>query len=434
MKHSLFPIPKDLVNALRRANSEATVRQLVIQQLDCDEFKLEEDRSDAFHKNILIEFKHDVDLRHKEGDRARILAQALYYCHNFYIDGKRVPPYVALVDKDEFVFYHRVTLEPLYKDDTLFRQGNASNPDEAVVEKCKLVEPFYYAFTHSPKDLDSAINQLRQIVHSEIIVVEDITEYNIGNLYSSRSNVFTQFLNQKGNENKPHVFRKDCSDEGEIIKIESDLIGSEIITIKFNLDKEIAMIERCPKSEYFDFWSRWNRIKDSKREKVIFQKTADLFQMEVRRKKGQFYTPTNLAKHGWTYLEKELGENFWFDGTWRIWDCCCGEGGLAINVIPRSALQYTYLSSLDTGEIDFVKKHMPMCKKIWQMDFLNTQMQDFPEEVKRDMQNPDIKWLFFINSPYGEGSSGKATDDTERHKLVPRWPKFVITRKIFIME
>ena len=141
-----------------------------------------------------------------------------------------------------------------------------------------------------------------------------------------------------------------------------------------------------------------------------------LIEMEVRRKKGQFYTPTNLAKHGWAYLEKELGANFWFDGTWRIWDCCCGEGGLAIGVIPRSALQYTYLSSLDAGEIDFVKRHLPMCKKVWQMDFLNTQLQDFPDEVRRDMANDQIKWLFFINPPYGEGSSGKATDDTDWYK------------------
>jgi type I restriction-modification system DNA methylase subunit len=106
---------------------------------------------------------------------------------------------------------------------------------------------------------------------------------------------------------------------------------------------------------------------------------------KVRRKKGQFYTPTNLAKHGWAYLVKELGKDFWVDGTWRIWDCCCGEGGLAINVSPQSALQYTYLSSLDPGEVDFVRQHLPRCKKVWRMDFLNTQLHDFPEEIRREI-------------------------------------------------
>ena len=416
MKDTLFPIPKDLLRKLHKANSEPTVRQRVIEQLGCEDIELEVGGIDALHKNILIEFKHDVDMRYKEGERAKVLAQALYYCQKFYIDGKRVPPHIALIDKDEFVFYERATLEQTYKIDTLFQKGTPSDPDEAVIEQCKLIDPTHYIFTHSINELDSAIKQLRHIVHSQTVFADDITEYNILSLYSSWGNAFTQFLNHKGNENKPHVFRKDCAEEGEVIKIESDLLGSEIITVKFNLDNEIALIERCPKSTYFEFWSWWNRLKDPKREKIIFQKIADLFQMEVRRKKGQFYTPTNLAQHGWAYLEKELGENFWYDGTWRIWDCCCGEGGLAINVIPRSALQYTYLSSLDAGEVDFVKKHLPMCKKVWQMDFLNTQLQDFPKEVQRDMENDNIKWLFFINPPYGEGSSGKATDNTEWFK------------------
>jgi hypothetical protein len=122
LKDKLFPIRKDLLNALHKANSEATVRQLVIQQLDCDGVKLEDERTDAYHENILFEFKHDVDMQHKGGVRARILAQVLYYCRSFYVDAqKRVPPHVALIDKDEFVFYERAELEQTYKNDTLFQ-------------------------------------------------------------------------------------------------------------------------------------------------------------------------------------------------------------------------------------------------------------------------------------------------------------------------
>ena len=419
MKNTLFPIPKDLLNKLRKANSEATVRQLIIEQLNCEDIKLEEGKSDALHENILFEFKLDKDMKGMEGDRASILAQVLYYCRNFYVDGKRVPPYAALIDKDEFVIYERKNLEEIYKDQNLFtdQNCNASNPSVSVIEKAKKVESLLYIFSANQKELDDALQRLRQIVHSQIVIADDITRFNVENVYHSWSNIFERFLDPKGKEEQPHVFQKDCADEGEIIKIESDLFaGNEIITIEFTLDKEIAKIERCPKSQYEEFWKRWNRITDRKQEKHIFQKVYNLFNLEVRRRKGQFYTPTNLARHGWAYLEKELGENFWFDGTWRIWDCCCGEGGLAINVIPNSALQYTYLSSLDSGEIDFVRKHLPMCKKVWKMDFLNTQLQDFPKEVQRDMANENIKWLFFINPPYGEGSSGKATDDTEWYK------------------
>ncbi|MDR3181525.1 MAG: hypothetical protein LBT89_01165, partial [Planctomycetaceae bacterium] len=416
MKETLFSIDQNLFETLRYAKSEATVRQRILEQLVDNTGELEEGNIDFLHENILIEFKHDEDMAAKEGIRAQILAQSLYYCYNLYIDGKRVPPYIALIDKDEFVFYKRETLEPIYKTAALFQQGSPSSPDEAVIEKCRYAEPEQYLFVASQEIFDQAVRRLGSIISEQICIPEDITEYNIAHLYSSWSNVFTQFLNHKGNENKPHVFRKDCIGEGEVFVIESNLLGNEIITVEFNLDGEIAKIERCPKSKYYDFWSAWKRIKNGKQEKRIFQKAADLFTTDSRRKKGQFYTPTNLARYGWEYLEKELGKNFWFDGTWRIWDCCCGEGGLAINVIPHSALQYTYLSSLDAGEIDFVKKYLPMCKRVWQMDFLNTQIQDFPEDVRRDRENPNIKWLFFINPPYGEGSSGKATDNVEWYK------------------
>ena len=80
MTDTLFPIPKDLLQKLRNANSEATVRQLVIQQLNCDDIKLEEGRTDVYHKNVLFEFKLDVDMSQPGGDRSKVLAQALYYC------------------------------------------------------------------------------------------------------------------------------------------------------------------------------------------------------------------------------------------------------------------------------------------------------------------------------------------------------------------
>ena len=112
MKDTLFPIQKDLLAKLHKANSEPTVRQLVIQQLDCDDIELEKSGTDALHKNILFEFKHDEDMRYKDGDRAKVLAQALYYCHHFYFDGDRVQP---------------PTLPSWTKTNSFFMNGKSSN-------------------------------------------------------------------------------------------------------------------------------------------------------------------------------------------------------------------------------------------------------------------------------------------------------------------
>ncbi|MCL2742671.1 MAG: hypothetical protein FWE67_02350 [Planctomycetaceae bacterium] len=423
MSETLFSIPKDLLAKLHNANSEATVRQLVMQQLDCDEITLEEGRTDVYHKNVLFEFKHDVDLSQPGGDRAKVLAQALYYCNALYVDGRiqadgtgRVPPYIVLIDKDEFVFYERQAVEHIYKQNELFRQGIASAPDNAVIELCKKVAPLNYIFTSTQELLEKALRQLRSMLTTETMIMEDVTEYSFDAVYSHWGNVFSQLLSKNAMGQERYVCVQDCHEKGKIVLIESDLIGKETINVHFTVDDELMMIQRCPKSEYEGFWRNWKRIKDDKIVNAILKKIYDTVDMEARRKKGQFYTPTELARHGWAYLEKELGKEFWLDGTWRIWDCSCGEGGLAIDVIPRSALQYTYLSSLDSGEVHHVRQMLPMCKKVWKMDFLNTHVINFPEEVLRDMANEQIKWLFFINPPYGEGSSGKATYDTKWYK------------------
>jgi len=134
-----------------------------------------------------------------------------------------------------------------------------------------------------------------------------------------------------------------------------------------------------------------------------------------RRNKGQFYTITPLAQRGWEYIVKELGEGFWKDGTWRIWENSAGQGGLVINVIPEDALQYTYLSTIDNAEVAYLKTHTHG-RKIFRFDFINQQTPELPPELQKDMKDPTIKWLFFINPPYGEAGSGKATDDEKWHK------------------
>jgi hypothetical protein len=58
---------------------------------------------DYLHENLLIEFKFDTDMSNREGRRAEVLAQTCYYCHALRINGDRVPPYIALVDKNEVI-------------------------------------------------------------------------------------------------------------------------------------------------------------------------------------------------------------------------------------------------------------------------------------------------------------------------------------------
>ena len=103
MTPTLFPLPKDLFGTLLEAQSEADVKQAVVAELPLG--RLEYLQTDYIHDNLLIEFKFDNDMSYREGRRAEVLAQTCYYCHYLRINGDRVPPYVALVDRNEVILY-----------------------------------------------------------------------------------------------------------------------------------------------------------------------------------------------------------------------------------------------------------------------------------------------------------------------------------------
>jgi len=420
MSDTLFPIPKDLFSTLLEAQSEADVRQAVLAELPLG--RLEYLQIDYLHDSLLIEFKLDNGMENREGRRAEVLAQTCYYCHSLRINGERVPPYIALVNKKEVILYKRETLKPVYKNVELFDKGNPSSPDAAVVEQCENIEPVFYKLMDSESACQRAIRQLVDVCNRQVLdieEIEEIDEYNVLEAYSGWCNTFDKYMqNISTDEERPHVFEIDATEGGKIAIIYGSITGAadELIRVEFDFNGEIKKIENCKRSLYEEFWTiRWKRVSDRKKQREIFGKIYDLMDTASRRRKGQFYTITPLAQRGWEYIVKELGEKFWKDGTWRIWENSAGQGGLVINVIPDDALQYTYLSTIDNAEVAYLKTHT-YGRKIFRFDFINQQTSELPPELQRDMRDPNIKWLFFINPPYGEGSSGKETDDAAWHK------------------
>ena len=145
----------------------------------------------------------------------------------------------------------------------------------------------------------------------------------------------------------------------------------------------------------------------SKESQGIEQKLYELVEMDHRRALGQFYTPSRIAKIAWEMIVKQLGDQFWQDGTWRIWDNCVGSGNLEHEIIPQDALPHTYLSTINADEVEFLKTNnyfKGKCRGIFQFDYLNDHHSKLPKNLHDDLTNNEIKWLFFINPPYKEAT------------------------------
>ena len=130
---------------------------------------------------------------------------------------------------------------------------------------------------------------------------------------------------------------------------------------------------------------------------------------DKRRLTGSFYTPHEVARLAWDMIVKQMGENFWQDGTWRIWDNCAGIGNLQYEVVPKDALQYTYLSDKGLAEVTAIQENdyfKGKCGAIFQFDWLNDNESKLPANLRKDLLDKNIKWLFFINPPYAESGTG----------------------------
>ena len=78
-------------------------------------------------------------------------------------------------------------------------------------------------------------------------------------------------------------------------------------------------------------------------------------------------------------------------------------------VIPEDALQYTYLSDKGFAEVNSLADNdyfKGKCRGIFQFDWLNDHVSKLSAELKTDLQQKQIKWLFFINPPFVDVARG----------------------------
>lgn len=124
-------------NKIFKSESESDVRHHVLSLYDLDLIgNLEKNRIDFWSDNIIIEFKHNVDLRNMNV-RCKVLSQILHYLYlmptkygNF-----NLPDTICLADKTNFIFYDtRDFIKYLFRD-TYFTSVTRPSGDHPDLEK-----------------------------------------------------------------------------------------------------------------------------------------------------------------------------------------------------------------------------------------------------------------------------------------------------------
>lgn len=406
------------VNQLYIANDETVVQQSVIEYFRRRNPKLNFNRiyksdgilfdnvskGDPKYVSILFEFKLQTNL-HSYINLAKKLCQTLVYLKRMdESTNHKTPKVVAIVDKDEFVFFHT---NQMIKFLALDVDWGTKSAHDAYVKLPLLYEnilidlesgyliPQYHKITQNslPVIYNEVINycnnssQKRPVTANKIKRAFDYWEEDVlkSKMKSNDSvNLFVQlFTNPLAN------------------KLNTDREDGVLLTESFGNNKiQVNTVKFGYLMNGFDVQNFTNTEK-----KKIISTQDTLIEDAERRRIGAFYTREVWAECGNEYLESVFG-SFRQDTSFGVWDASAGTGNLTRGRSYSKLLQTT----LEKSDADTILQVSNNGSKVMDFDRLSVSNQFLPKEINEFINSCD-EIISLQNPPYGTstnfGSSSK---------------------------
>ncbi|MBR1398438.1 MAG: hypothetical protein IJ563_13050, partial [Selenomonadaceae bacterium] len=366
---------------------------------------------DLYTPQVLFEFKYDVNLNNIQS-RAKTAAQALYYIRRLkYGKYNEIPSkYICLVDKDSAVIFETKNFANYYlksKSKHYDWDLAPSNPCKNLVldlSNDKNIRSAHVYNFNQPQDEAEFVDKIKFCLTKQTQLFDLKKEINEENFYE----IFKYWQNLFGT----YVENSHKSSEYFITDIEAGrslLIDDK--SVLFRMSGGFVTEKSMPVEDYKYFWDVHEKIYNPRTVIAIRQKMDRMSKIELRRFTGEFFTPIEFAKKAVEYLERTVGTNWYKSGKFRLWDMAAGTGNLDF-VLPAEALPYCYISTLLEDDAKYCAKIYPEAT-VFQYDYLNDDVEflnnellskmytkrKMPQKLIDDLNNPELKWIIFINPP-----------------------------------
>lgn len=406
---------KRLYNALFYCKKEEEVKEQFVKffKIKLNALKL----IDHYSEEILYEFKLNKNFKNIK-NIAKVVAQTMYYARALKYGklSNPLPPIICVVDKNEAFFFETKKFKKFYTAEKYDWDRAASCADPQLIEDIEKFEDIkkIHIFDLSNEQEENLFIEYRnkysekQLKLFENIDKKSINEDNFLDVYKLWFELFGAYVK---NGRKPSEYFMADIEENKSFSVNNQ--------IGFNLGDGNARLKQLPKNEYEYFWNIYDKVK-SRDIPVIRQKVDRISEDYERRFTGEFYTPIEFAERGLKHLEKTIGKQWWKSGKYRFWDMAAGTGNLEF-MLPSEALQYCYISTLLEDDANYCKRIFPTAT-CFQYDYLNDDVgflgdslnlgfqRKMPDNLVRDLQNPNLKWIIFINPPWATSNTmGKET-------------------------
>lgn len=392
-------------------------------------------------EQVLYVFRREKTFRPR--GVASPLAQALYILRELKYGEAAcpIPPYVCAVCRGEAFlaptkpfsgFYSRRTAEKYDWDRTPLSPCPALVADLSGSPALSRIRVYNLKEPAEQSAFFAALSRARAVQLSMFgREKKTIDENNFLKVYEYWASLFAEYLSGNGEVRRlAEYFLSDIEAE-KGGKKRGDIGGTEI-----SFGGKGA--RKLPAYEYRYFWSLYERVTDERTIFAIRRKIDRLSEDFARRFQGEFYTPIPFAAKAYEYIEKTVGGKNLQSGAYRIWDMAAGSGNLEFT-LPDAALPYTYISTLNEDDADYCRRIFPTAE-VFQYDYLNDDVEEIfrgqgsgerkngdggpaaaeksewkmPERLRKDLLDPRLKWLIFINPPFATSnrlslSAGKAS-------------------------
>ena len=376
---------------------------------------------------MLMEFKKGTTLVNIS-DRAKIIAQVIYYLKRFEQNGEELPNVIFSGDEKEMFVVYAPVLFHYLKEDYDWEIA----PNEAHLKNIDLLTKLYddsnlssFVFDIStPKfhinDVLDAIDSLA-LNEGEFFKIR-VTEVNI-------RMVFDEFIRMIFSDQRKVKLGVNPEEDPHLlvsIFIQALLGDKHLYPIPDTKNKlhlpnnSIVTLDTTAFSAFFSRYERRYTLEEKDRLTAI---SDQLIEETARRFSGDFWTPTIWANRAHEMITEVVGDN------WRnefvVWDCASG----AKNLTRDFQFSNLFSSTLHQEELD-IGKHYNKESESFQYDFLNDDVHinqnSNPNEIKMPIKlfealKNDEPIVFFTNPPYGTaneaGASGKSKAEMAKTEI-----------------
>ena len=364
---------------------------------------------DLYTPQILFEFKYDAPLKNIQ-TLAACVAQTLYYIRRLKFGSEiRTPSRnICVVSKNFAALFPTDNFSAFIRNKTFDWDLAPSSPCKKLVaalaeaEVIQSAHVFDFADAEDENNFVALINRNLTAQLSLFSEKKEINEFNFYPIFQLWQKIFGAAVD---NGRKSSEYFITDIEEGK-----SQLLTGSVL---FRLSGGERVEKFLDTKEYRHFWSVYDKISNPREVISIRQKMDRMSEIDLRRRTGEFFTPINFAEKAVDYLARTVGEKWYRNGKFRIWDMAAGTGNLEF-ALPAEALKYCYISTLLQDDADYCRKIFPDAT-VFQYDYLNDDVNFFGNEatleglgIKRkmparlveDLKNPELRWIIFINPPY----------------------------------